>query len=60
MGLVVSVRQLSETIASSFFFYSPGESWRHSSDCFLIPTFCLSIPSILPNIDSLCLIFCDL
>jgi len=59
--LVASVRQLSGGLTvdvSSF--YNFEESRRHSSSCFLVPMFRQSILSILPNIDSFCLVSCDL
>jgi len=61
VGLVASVRQLSEDLTADVSsFYNLGEPWRHSSSCFLVPMFRQSIPSILPNTDSFCLVSCDL
>jgi len=59
--LVASVRRLSEDFTADVSsFYNFEESRRHSSSCFLVPTFRQSIPSILPNTDSFCLVSYDL
>ena len=61
VGLVASVRRLSEDFtADASSFYNLEESREHSSSCFLFPMSCQSIPSILPNTDSFCLVSCDL
>jgi len=61
VGLVASVRRLSEDFTADVSsFYNSEEPRRHSSSCFLAPTFRQSIPSILPNTGSFCLISYDL
>jgi len=58
--LVASVRRLSEDLTADVSsFYNSEESRRHSSSCFPVPMFRQSIPSILPNTDSFCLVSCD-
>ena len=59
--LVANVRRLSEDFtADASSFYNFEESRGHSSSCFLVPMFHQSIPSMLPNTDSFCLVSCDL